>query len=82
MVAGFAAVVVVDVAWAFGVLVKAALMRDEEKLRYVVRDELMSSWKAPLLAGVAAILSRSVCVRSDVAQIDTSVKDAGRHRGA
>ena len=61
MVAGFAAVVVVDVAWAFGVLVKAALMRDEEKLRDDGRDELVSSRRAPLLAGVAAILSRCEC---------------------
>lgn len=44
VVAGFAAVVVVvEVAWDFGVVAKAALMRDEEKLRYDVRDEVVSS---------------------------------------
>ena len=59
---GFAAaaavVVDVDVACAFGVLAKAALTRDEEKLRDEVRDELVSNWRAPLLAGIAAILFR------------------------
>lgn len=61
MVAGFAAVLGA-VAWALGVLAKAAQTRDEEKLRYDVRDELVSSWKALLLAGVAAIVLRGRCV--------------------
>jgi hypothetical protein len=51
----------VDVACALGALANAALMRDEEKLRYDWRDELVSSSRAPLLAGAAAILSRNPC---------------------
>lgn len=63
MAAGFAAVaVVVDVAWVLGVLAKAALMGEAEKLRNDMRDELVSNWRAFLLAGMAAIVLR--CVRS------------------
>lgn len=70
VVAGFAAaVVVVDAACALGGLAQAAQMLEDEKLRYDVREEL-SSWKAPLRAGVAAIVWKEI-FESDVLQTDT-----------
>lgn len=55
VLAGFAAVVV-DVDWALGGLANAALIREDEKLRYCVRDGFVNSWKAPRLADGAAIV--------------------------
>ena len=70
VVAGFAAVVVVvDAACALGGLAQAAQMLEDEKLRYDVREEL-SSWKAPLRAGVAAIMWKEI-FGSDVLHTDT-----------
>lgn len=70
VVAGFAAVVVVvDAACALGGLAQAAQMLEDEKLRYDVREEL-SSWKAPLRAGVAAIMWKEI-FGSDVVHTDT-----------
>ena len=70
VVAGFAVVaVVVDAACALGGLAQAAQMLEDEKLRYDVREEL-SSRKAPLRAGVAAIVWEGIS-ESDVLRTDT-----------
>jgi hypothetical protein len=70
VVAGFAAAAaVVDAACALGGLAQAAQMLEDEKLRYDVREEL-SSRKAPLRAGVAAIMWGGI-FGSEVLQVDT-----------
>jgi hypothetical protein len=50
-------------------------MREEEKLRHGVRDELVRSWKAHLLAGVAAI-SEIFVLEKDRCDADTLAKVA------